>query len=729
MLAALLILPISSASLTEAWCVSRLSTLLGHVSAERYDQAAELSFALDRELKLPESCKYDVPYSGDANLLIMSDGTNSIQLLGGIGGSYSLLANDTGKLVTMDKLEVVGFALSGDSTLSGSFIMQSHGTQYAGSRVFGSKASGSARFNDLYSVGTKSILVIPVCPGDMSIDECTDAFNRDLVKNQYDGDVQAYLRDVVETGNEYLASASWGKFKIAGHVLAPIRLQGYNSATCKSNTVLGWNSYNPNPEALDVMAFEAAAALDPANARENFDFNTIVLARCQGRGWSGIGWVGQPGFALNLFAYTLDPSFVHELGHNLGMNHGARYTEGQRGRDIVETSYADSGRVNGHVEYGSTLTPMGNGKAPYGHYMLPAKIVLEWAAEGDMLLLSPAGCMADSTACTSIRLHALDSGERTGNKPMGIRLETGVEGRYFWIEHRTVVTDGHAAVVCSASYSPTGGQGGTVGKTVMVDTLEEGTEVEPAVRPGATLLLNVGSVDAPHKMWLDVTRVVEGELEVTLRSEVAALSPPSPPVAAGYDVRCGSGYECCEAVTLASSTYYLLDDAQSASACCTAQCTYCAKDSAGNCDKYLHYSDAYDTYFVTKAGAFVPCFESGSLEAIEQYDVSDVVTASSCNNSPNPPPSPVDANLASSPSPPTPPIISPASPPSPPSPPPPPSPTPPPSPSPLPPPPPPPLPSPPPPPPPPPPPSSPPKLASPPPPPPPRPPPVQALCG
>jgi hypothetical protein len=196
------------------------------------------------------------------------------------------------------------------------------------------------------------------------------------------------------------------------------------------------------------MTFNKVEEDNPAHARANFDFNCIVLPRCDDRRWSGLAFVGQPGLVLNLVAYDLDPALIYELAHNLGLNHGARSEGGERGKAVWETEYVDKNTaspVGGHIEYSSPLTPLGRGKSfNGGHFMLPAKHILEWTPQGSLVQI---GASISCRPCGPYMLQPLDKGVLTGTHPTGIMLETGVSGRYFWIEHRTIVTAGSAAVL------------------------------------------------------------------------------------------------------------------------------------------------------------------------------------------------------------------------------------------------------------------------------------------
>jgi hypothetical protein len=185
-------------------------------------------------------------------------------------------------------------------------------------------------------------------------------------------------------------------------------------------------------------------------------------------------------------------------------------------------------------------------------------------------------------------------------------------------------------------------------------------------------------------VWLDLARVVDGHLEVFLRTTNAAPPPPSAPAQAGFSDRCGGENECCREVIVALSTFLLLDNPSDPGACCANKCTYCHKDSQGQCDLYLHYSDYYEEYFILPAeGGFAPCFQAGSLEATSRYSSREIAASASpavCTEQassdhvppllPPPSPPPPPPSPPPPPPPPPPPLPPPAPPPPPPRPPP-----------------------------------------------------------
>jgi hypothetical protein len=224
---------------------------------------------------------------------------------------------------------------------------------------------------------------------------------------------------------------------------------------------------------------------------------------------------------------------LHEFGHNVGINHGARLKEGSRGKAIWETGFIETytgSPTGGMIEYGSDVTPMGRGSTPDGHFVLPSKIILDWVSDADTVQI-PLG--ASCNPCGPYLLQPIDTGERVDGIPLGIRIETPVHSRYFWIEHRTKVSSGSAAVITSAAYKPDHAEGGVVSKSVMVDKLQDSNDANAFFFPAETVELDVGEQSSPTPLYVDVTRLVDGLLEVSLRTAaVASVPSPLPPAPA-----------------------------------------------------------------------------------------------------------------------------------------------------------------------------------------------------
>jgi hypothetical protein len=312
----------------------------------------QMSVMLNRSADelLSAACREDLPYDGPADVLSLSDGSISAHLTGDPArqGTYGCYATDAWTLFTSSSVAVRGF------TLDGQFIMVWHEHMHPGfqqpealAEPGGLRVGPPVRVLDRYSLGTKTMLMVPVCPGDLTEVECASAFNRYPVATNFDGSIVAYLGAVVDTANAFFSSASWGQFQLAATILPPVRLSGYDSASCGEFPAVGWNSWSPIAEALDTRVY-AQVAQEQGFDRASFDFGAILLPFCDEFRWSGLGWVGQPGFAINLVAADLDPSFVHEVCCNGVGADGGVYRSGVRGVGATRQGSQTAKRAKPH---------------------------------------------------------------------------------------------------------------------------------------------------------------------------------------------------------------------------------------------------------------------------------------------------------------------------------------------------------------------------------------------
>eukprot|EP00962_Isochrysis_galbana_P026893 scaffold8405_cov117-Isochrysis_galbana.AAC.1 len=154
------------------------------------------------------------------------------------------------------------------------------------------------------------------CARAMSEAECAAEFNTDLVRRDFGGDVVTYLDAVMANAKAVLHTSSWGQFSLVPAVLPPILLANKTrDSFCAGirGAALGFNACTLDKNALNTWALMQAVG---RSFLHEYDLYTIVIPRCAELTWTwpGIAFVGHPGIVLNLHAYSLDPSFVHELG-------------------------------------------------------------------------------------------------------------------------------------------------------------------------------------------------------------------------------------------------------------------------------------------------------------------------------------------------------------------------------------------------------------------------------
>jgi hypothetical protein len=214
------------------------------------------------------------------------------------------------------------------------------------------------------------------------------------------------------------------------------------------------------------------------------------------------------------------------------LNHGATLSSLRRGRAVADTAFLDNSSLPwpaGYREQGSYLSSLGSGDITNAHFMLPGKLILDWLPESAVPQLdTTAGC----APCGRYLLQPTDTGVidfSSGANPAGVRIATGVPGRYFWVEVRTAFTSGvPSVVVSSASFSDTQGRGGMVGITMLADTALA-DPVRPFVAAGKSLVLDLGSSGSPQPLQLRVAAAGAQVLEVVFETPGLTSPSPSPP--------------------------------------------------------------------------------------------------------------------------------------------------------------------------------------------------------
>ena len=328
-----------------------------------------MSFELDRSMgDLPPACNDDVPYEGVADVVVMSEEGDipRIQLSGDKTVDGEVLPGELWPMLTLKSLSIPpittldlavrGFVIDND------FVMAS-ASEAALARGI------TARSDINFARGTKSVLIILACRSDD--EDCAGAFlppqsaGGGIANN---GGIVGYMQECMSFANDFFGASSWGQFALQPTVPEPVRLSSFSISQCGTATLGRYSTSAPNNGKVDFLAIAAMSEQRGIDVND-FDFFAVVLPGCSSLGWTGLGWVGAVGLLLNLrYTYGYDPSFVHELGHNLGLNHGTTFTSGYRGRRIFETNFVDSGdpSPDGFSAYGSPVTLMGGGGTPDG---------------------------------------------------------------------------------------------------------------------------------------------------------------------------------------------------------------------------------------------------------------------------------------------------------------------------------------------------------------------------
>jgi hypothetical protein len=206
----------------------------------------------------------------------------------------------------------------------------------------------------------------------------------------------------------------------------------------------------------------------------SYDFRIIVMPDCPGIDFSGIGWVGFPDTLLNAYGSSYDDAAnLHELGHNFGAEHASLMSGGSRGA----CAWKDSSLT--WEEYGdphSVMGSSGDGGGGIGEFEIEGKAVYDWVgdATGFHLVQPYSGitsqclaacgpyvicisekyirmythdCCDVSVPLTRFKVYPTDLGSYPAGAKVGLRIHTATPNRYFFIEHRTVTTNGHAALI------------------------------------------------------------------------------------------------------------------------------------------------------------------------------------------------------------------------------------------------------------------------------------------
>ena len=292
------------------------------------------------------------------------------------------------------------------------------------------------------------------------------------------------------------------------------------------------------------------------------------------------------------------------LAFCVGIYHATRYDSGSYGRVIAETMFAtyDSTPPPGYVEYGSPVSPMGQGGTPDAQFLVPAKLVLDWVPESSVVRVPLGEC----SPCGPYYLQPTDSGV-TGGRLSGvdpgasyaIRIAS-VYDRFFWVEHRTaegVTNGGSAVVISSADYDHTSAHGGVAGTSVLVKA-DTGSGMSYLIHPGETVQLDVSEDGSTRPLWVNVGEVdSSGYIAVDIATTVPAPNPPTPPTPPGLYTGCGS-IPCCKVLHLDGDMYELVEGGNGA--CCSGECTYRGPSTF----LYLQYFSAYGEYFTYQAGSY-----------------------------------------------------------------------------------------------------------------------------
>lgn len=525
-------------------CRARLVQLRRLIASGHVDEAVDLSVALDAATRalLPVECSVDRPHAGFAEIAVA---VSTPQNRSACNRSSFIRLEERRDFVPLvgdvarstPRAAVAGFELDDAYVLAESpLLCRSTGTvslrcDGAGKRdvvvtdvdtasAIADRLRGASsrvvdddpwvdtdsvdEIND-YAVGTKKVLLTPLCPADYWHD-CAAAYGD---RPMYDDGVHAYIANMVRLGTQFLEYNSFGKLTTNVTITAFLNVT-YTQAQCSSVHALRW--YNDrDPNAFDMMA--RAAAEDEGYDLRDFDILAVFIPLCADLGWSGNAWVGYPGLVINGYAVDYDGTYVHELGHNFGANHAGALSGGSRG----QVAYQDSPTT--WTEYGNPHTTMGSGRVEaavengeiyyvegVAEFLVVNKMVFDWIADDEVATVQAYDFSAGTALCHPcgpLSLRRTDAGTFPGYA--AIRIACQYPDRYFFLEHREVTTEGPGVLVTWTTMRYTYGGTGSAEKTVLTDaTPHTDSFADAAIVIHSNYTVYLGSADEEYPVHIVV---------------------------------------------------------------------------------------------------------------------------------------------------------------------------------------------------------------------------------
>src|ERR1051325_5473620 len=246
-----------------------------------------------------------------------------------------------------------------------------------------------------YTEGRKRLLFIRVDFPDLQGPPFTDLAGMQLITNMAN-----YWRD-----------ASYGKTTVA----MPGQGVGQSSDLTPTFRMAKSAAYYATNDYYAPLRAEARAAAD-ANGyyRTNYEFHIICIGPVPGFGWGGLGYVGGTGAWIRNTSST--GAAGHELGHNLGLNHGTFW-------DTSAQSVIGPGTS---VEYGDGFDTMGGGGSARP-YNARYRAYLNWLTTNDVATFSTNGVY---------RITAYDVTTSTGVRALKLVRNSGNDvTNQYWLEY------------------------------------------------------------------------------------------------------------------------------------------------------------------------------------------------------------------------------------------------------------------------------------------------------
>ncbi|KAJ1451347.1 hypothetical protein M885DRAFT_499630 [Pelagophyceae sp. CCMP2097] len=329
-------------------CEDRLETLRGLVAEKRFDEAIDLSWALDAQSpKRRNACNADAPYAGKADVLrrmfrplkagnatslaerrpsatsaskakscddvrIKLHGNGTTHRLRGVSARSSQLGANVVGFVLDNEFVASRATMRCDETSNGftctsgdgPFSFQSLEALQRRDSEVRAKPKRAKRLDDVstdYGLGSKKLLVLITCPTAHHAD-CDAGY--DVVKGRstgfdlddFGGSVKTYLQAQYEQVNAFFLKSSYGQLQyVPTLTIAKIDYDMADCGTLKYLDVYG----DRLGSSVDVMAFNYARVKNGFKVQD-FDFWQIILPKCDALDWSGQAYVGLEESAINL---------------------------------------------------------------------------------------------------------------------------------------------------------------------------------------------------------------------------------------------------------------------------------------------------------------------------------------------------------------------------------------------------------------------------------------------
>lgn len=452
------------------------------------------------------------PYAGQVHVLRTSAGSTRAVLLDGPRAGTRVPCQLTGAagLATAQAVPVRGILVGGHLLAAEAPVAAARG------RRLDAPAP--------YASGAPTILVATACPFDRSLEQCW-AEAGGVIAAQYGGNVTRWLEAEVGRVSAKLRRMSYGALRgLDATFVPPIRVRGYTTQNCSELQALTWVTFDRDTSGMDGLLIQELQ-LTHGIHRADFDLFAFTHACSGGLRESGTAWVGAPGLAVRHDGRTeSDATFLHELGHNMGINHAGRLTKGQRGRAVWETSFAEERRgtppYGGYDTYGARGSVMGT----EGEFQVSAKHMLGWLPAGAMPSLALSDpCLPE---CGPYTLHPVDTSKADGM--LGLQMRTAVE-RSFYVSNRVRPPDGlltPALLIHSGTERPFGVR--VLTPTIQADRATEAEgegSSDVCIRAGESILLDLGNETHPLGAMLQVRAGAGKALQVSV-TRVTISDPP-----------------------------------------------------------------------------------------------------------------------------------------------------------------------------------------------------------